>query len=99
MVDIKHMHRCFLVNVSDDAVDTVLNQIWAKKFFRIDCAVEGCENRDIEMHHVDKINHLKDQFGNISVVTKKVDVSMASKLLSLVLIGSRFLYVRPINLT
>jgi hypothetical protein len=54
MVDIKHMHRCFRVNVSDDAVDTVLNQIWANKVFGIDCAVEGCENRDIEMHHVDK---------------------------------------------
>jgi hypothetical protein len=48
------MHRCFRVNVSDDAVDTVFNQIWANKVFGIDCAVEGCENRDIEMHHVDK---------------------------------------------
>ena len=74
-VEINRMRRRFRVNVSKDAVDTVLNQIWAKftrtKFFGIECAVEGCENRDIEMHHVDKINRLKDQFGNISVVTKK----------------------------
>ncbi len=91
------MHRCFQVNISEDAVDTVLKQIWAKKFFGIECAVKGCENQDIEMdheffgiecavkgcenrdietHHVDIINCLKDQFGNISVVTKKVDVEL-----------------------
>jgi len=74
-VEIKRMRRRFRANVSENVVDTVLNQIWAKftrtKFFGIECAVEGCENRDIEMHHVDKIHRLKDQFGNISVVTKK----------------------------
>lgn len=74
-VEIRTMGRKFLSNVSRDAADRVLDQIWAKftrtKFFGVECAVEGCENHDIEWHHVDKLKRMKDTFGNVSVVTKK----------------------------
>jgi hypothetical protein len=50
--EIKGMGRKFLSNVSKDAGDKVLNQIWAKftrtKFMRVKCAVDICENQDIE---------------------------------------------------
>jgi hypothetical protein len=56
--EIKTMRRRFRAMYLNDVVEKVLNQIWAKftrtNFFGIECAVEGCENRDIEMHHVDK---------------------------------------------
>jgi hypothetical protein len=37
----------------------------------VECAVEKCENRDIEWHHVNKLERMKDHFGNVSVVTRK----------------------------
>jgi group II intron reverse transcriptase/maturase len=73
--EIKTMKRQFRSNVSKDAADKVLNQIWAKftrtKFFGVECAVEGCENPNIEWHHVNKLNRMKDHFGKVSIVTKK----------------------------
>ena len=33
--------------------------------------MEGCENHDIEWHHVSKLNRMTDSFGHVSVVTKK----------------------------
>jgi group II intron reverse transcriptase/maturase len=73
--EIKTTRRQFRSNVSQDAVEKVLNQIWAKftrtNFFGAECAVKGCENPKIEWHHVDKLSRMKDHFGNISVVTKK----------------------------
>ena len=61
--------------MSKDAADKVLNQIWAKftrtKFFGVECAYIGCENKEIEWHHMRKLERLKDHFGRISVVTKK----------------------------
>jgi len=73
--EIKVMRRQFRSNVSKDAANKVLDQIWAKftrtKFFGVECAVEGCENPNVEWHHVNKLNRMKDHFGNISVVTKK----------------------------
>jgi hypothetical protein len=69
------MRRQFRSNVSHDAAEKVLNQIWAKftrtNFFGAECAVKGCENSKIEWHHVNKLSCMKDHFGNISVVTKK----------------------------
>jgi len=74
-LEIKRMGRRFRTDVSRDAVDKVMNQIWTKftrtKFFGVECAVEGCENRDIEMHHISKLERMMDHFGNISVVTRK----------------------------
>ena len=50
--EIKTLSRKFLSNVSKDAGDRVLNQIWAKftrtKFFGVECAVNGCDNHNIE---------------------------------------------------
>jgi group II intron reverse transcriptase/maturase len=73
--EIKTMRRQFRGNVSHDAAEKVLNQIWAKftrtNFFGAECAVKGCENSKIEWHHVNKLNRMKDHFGNISVVTRK----------------------------
>ena len=74
-LEIRVMRRQFRTDVSKDAADKVLNQIWAKftrtRFFGVECSVEGCENQDIEWHHVSKLNRLKDNFGHVSVVTKK----------------------------
>ena len=74
-LEISTMRRQFRTNVTSEAGDKVLNQIWAKftrtKFFGVECSVEGCENRDIEWHHVNKLNRMKDHFGNVSVTTKK----------------------------
>ena len=73
--EIRTMGRKFLSNVSKDAGDKVLEQIWAKfthtKFFGVGCAVDGCDNHDIEWHHVDKLKRMKDTWGKVSVVTKK----------------------------
>jgi hypothetical protein len=50
--EIKTMRRQFRTNVSSDAADKVLNQIWAKftrtSFFGTECAVHECENPKIE---------------------------------------------------
>lgn len=74
-VEIKTMGRQFRTNVSRDAASKALDQIWAKftrtKFFGVQCAVEGCENPEIEWHHVSKLKRMENAFGNISVVTKK----------------------------
>lgn len=74
-LEIRTMRRRFRTNVSQDAFEKVLNQIWAKftrtKFFGVECSLEGCENSDIEWHHVSELNRMEDNFGNVSVVTKK----------------------------
>jgi len=72
---IRAMGRKFLTDVSEDAFDKVIDAIWVKfsrsKFFGIRCAVRGCSNSDIEMHHVRELARMKDTFGHISVVSKK----------------------------
>lgn len=74
-LEIRSQRRQFRSNVSSDAAEKVLNQIWAKftrtKFFGAECSVEGCENRDIEWHHVSKLNRMSDHLGRVSVITKK----------------------------
>lgn len=73
--EIKTMRRQFKINVSKDAADKVLNQIWAKftrtNFFGAECAVKGCQNSKIEWHHVNKLSRMKDHLGNVSVITRK----------------------------
>jgi hypothetical protein len=73
--EIKTMGRQFFSNVSKDAVNKLLGQIWVKftrtKFFRVECAVNGCVNYDIEWHHVNKLKRMNDTFGMVSVVTEK----------------------------
>ena len=73
--EIKIMGRQFRTNVSKDAVDKVLNQIWAKftrtNFFGAECAVKGCQNSKIEWHHVNKLSCMKDHLKNISVISRK----------------------------
>ena len=73
--EIKTMKRQFRSNVSHDAAEKVLNQIWAKftrtSFFGAECAVENCDNSNIEWHYVNKLSRLKDHLGNVSVVTRK----------------------------
>lgn len=74
-MEISSMRRQFRTDVSEDAIEKVLNQTWAKftrtKFFGVECAVDGCENSDIEWHHVNKLSRMKDSFGQVSVLTKK----------------------------
>lgn len=74
-LEIRTMRRQFRTNVSQDTFEKALNQTWAKftrtKFFGVKCSVEGCENPDIEWHHVNKLNRMGDSFGNVSAVTKK----------------------------
>jgi len=74
-LEIRTMRRQFRGDVSLEAADKVLNQIWAKftrtSFFGVECAVDGCVNHEIEWHHVDKLSQMVDSFGHVSVVTKK----------------------------
>jgi group II intron reverse transcriptase/maturase len=73
--EIKTMRRQFRSNVPHDAAEKVLNQIWAKftrtNFFGAECAVDGCDNTNIEWHHVHKLSRMKDHFGRVSVMTRK----------------------------
>jgi hypothetical protein len=73
--EIKTMRRQFKSDVSQDAVEKVLDQIWAKftrtNFFGAKCAVKNCDNHDIEWHHVNKLYRMLDHLGRISVVTRK----------------------------
>lgn len=73
--EIKTMRRQFKSDVSRDAAEKVLNQIWAKftrtNFFGAECAVKGCNNPNIEWHHVNKLSRMKDHLGKVSVVTRK----------------------------
>ena len=41
------------------------------KFFGVECAVYGCQHSEIEWHHVSHLKRMKDDLGNISVVTRK----------------------------
>merc|ERR1712032_1664306 len=73
--EIKTMRRQFRSDVSRDAADKVLNQIWAKftrtNFFGAECAVYDCDSPNIEWHHVNKLSRMKDHLGRVSVVTRK----------------------------
>lgn len=73
--EIRVMKRQFRTNVSENPMDKVLDQIWAKftrtKFFGVECAVYGCQHSEIEWHHVSHLKRMKDNLGNISVVTRK----------------------------
>ena len=73
--EIKTMGCKFLSNVSKDAGDKILDKIWAKftrtELFGVECAVNGCDEHDIEWHHIDKFKCMKDTFGKVFVVTKK----------------------------
>jgi len=73
--EIRTMRRQFKSDVSRDAAKKALDQIWAKftrtSFFGAKCAVKGCNNPNIEWHHVNKLSRMKDHLGKVSVVTRK----------------------------
>jgi hypothetical protein len=74
-LEIRTMKRQFKLNVSKEAIDKMLTQTWAKftrtKFFGVECSVFGCESSQIEWHHINKLNSMKDHFGTVFVTTKK----------------------------
>lgn len=59
---IRSLSRKFLTNIDGNT---------GTKWLGIKCSFNGCEDGPTEMHHIRKLSRLIDEFGRISVVTKK----------------------------
>jgi hypothetical protein len=54
--NIKNLKRSFLINLPIEDINKILNTTWVNtqntNFIFDTCAVKGCNNNDIEIHHV-----------------------------------------------